>query len=339
MFFKRLISIHTKLQKHLDKLHPFEHAKTIAMHNEFKRLELLQVNLSEMQQIESDSEMRSLLEEERQETLAQQYALYEKIKRQVLQCDKRDESNAMLEIRAGTGGQEAALFASELWEMYERFCDVKGWNFKGISSSEFEGGGLREGIALIEGTRVFSFLKFEGGVHRVQRVPKTENGGRVHTSTVSVAVLPEQEEISIDLQEKDLKWEAFRAQGPGGQHVNTTNSAVRLTHIPSGIAIISQEERSQQLNKMRALTVLKYRMAKIQADSVEKERQEWRSKLIGSSSRSEKIRTFNFPQDRITDHRISFTCHNIAKFMEGHVLDKLIHALQEQEEQDKLDSL
>lgn len=342
MLLKRWISIPPRIEKYLEsitaeKSHKF--VKVLETYEQLKRARNSENYLNSLIEKEIDKDMNELYEEERQVCISQQESLYDDILNGLIPKDENDINSAMVEIRAGTGGHEAGLFAAELWEMYKKYSESNGWEFSCLSFSEFEGEGLREGIAYVKGFGAYARLKYESGVHRVQRVPKTENSGRIHTSTVSLAVLPEQKQAAIELLEKDLKWEAFRAQGPGGQHVNTTNSAVRVTHLPSGISVSMQEERSQHLNKARALNVLQYRLTKLQQDSLDKERQQSRSKMIGGASRSEKVRTFNFPQDRITDHRINFSCHNIEKFLDGQSLDKLIEALEEKEKEEFLNTI
>ena len=231
--------------------------------------------------------------------------------------DPNDEKNALLEIRAGTGGDEAALFAADLFRMYSRYADTLGWKIAPLSSSATDGGGFKEVIALIQGDAVFSRLKFERGVHRVQRVPATETQGRVHTSTVTVAVMPEAEEIDIDIDPGELRIDVMRASGPGGQSVNTTDSAVRITHIPTGVVVQCQDEKSQHKNKAKAMTVLRSRLLEFEQQRAADERASERRSQVGSGERAEKIRTYNFPQSRITDHRAGVTVHKLDQVMEG----------------------
>lgn len=241
--------------------------------------------------------------------------------------DEADAKNAILEIRAGTGGDEAALFASDLFNMYQRYAAIRGWRFEIMEITENDLGGYRDAIATITGTDVFGRMKFESGVHRVQRVPKTETQGRVHTSTATVAVLPEAEEIDIHIEEKDLRIDVFRSSGPGGQSVNTTDSAVRITHIPTGIVVSQQDEKSQHKNKAKALRILRSRLYEAERQRKEDELSSTRKGQIGTGDRSERIRTYNFPQSRITDHRIGLTVHDLDMVLVGVSLDKIIEPL------------
>jgi peptide chain release factor 1 len=256
----------------------------------------------------------------------------------LLPKDAADEKPAMLEIRAGTGGDEAALFAGELFRMYSRYCDLKGWKIELISASDADVGGYKEVIASISGQGVFARLKFESGVHRVQRVPVTEAGGRIHTSAATVAVLPEPEDVDIAIDEKDLRIDVFRSSGPGGQSVNTTDSAVRITHLPTGLVVQQQDEKSQHKNKAKALKVLRTRLYELEREKAAKERAAARSSMVGSGDRSERIRTYNFPQGRLTDHRINLTLHKLALILEGDALDEVIEALITQDQAERLAS-
>jgi peptide chain release factor 1 len=252
----------------------------------------------------------------------------------LLPKDDADKKNAILEIRAGTGGLEASLFASDLFKMYEKICTNKNWSIEVISISKSDAGGLKEVIASIKGKNIYSTLKYESGVHRVQRVPETETQGRVHTSAATVAVLPEAEEIDVKIEEKDLRIDVFRSSGPGGQSVNTTDSAVRITHIPTGIVVSQQDEKSQIRNKEKGLKILRARIYEFERKKKEDERSKYRKSKIGTGDRSERIRTYNFPQGRVTDHRINLTLHKLNEFMEGEVFDEMIENinLQAQEE-------
>ena len=265
---------------------------------------------------------------------------YEKIlKVFLLPKDEADGKNAILEIRAGTGGLEATLFVSDLYKMYEKVCGIKKWNIEIINISKSEAGGFKEVILLIKGTDIYSFLKFESGVHRVQRVPETETQGRVHTSAATVAVLPEAEEVDIKINEKDLRIDVFRSGGPGGQSVNTTDSAVRITHLPTGTVVSQQDEKSQHKNKAKAMKILRSRVYESEREKKDKERSRDRKNQIGSGDRSERIRTYNFPQGRITDHRINFTLHKLEEFLNGDAFEELSQSLRLQDQEIKLANL
>jgi peptide chain release factor 1 len=273
----------------------------------------------------TDKDMRELAEAELPEINERIEELEKDIQVLLLPKDVADERNAILEIRAGTGGSEAALFAGDLFRMYERYAASNGWRVEVISASDGEAGGYKEVIAMVSGKGVFAKLKFESGVHRVQRVPDTEASGRIHTSAATVAVLPEAEEIDIDIRPDDIRIDTMRASGSGGQHVNTTDSAVRITHIPSGIVVV-QAEKSQHQNRARAMQVLRSRLFDMQRQKADSERSEARRSQVGSGDRSERIRTYNFPQGRVTDHRINLTLYKLDRIMEGD-LDELISAL------------
>ena len=249
--------------------------------------------------------------------------------------DVNDSKNSILEIRAGTGGDEASLFAADLLSMYQKYADINSWKFEILSISETGLKGIKEVICNISGTNVFSKLKFESGVHRVQRVPTTESSGRVHTSAATVAVLPEAEEIDIEIEEKDLRIDVFRSSGPGGQSVNTTDSAVRITHVPTGIVVSQQDEKSQHKNKAKAMKILRSRILDNEIQQKNKERSEQRKIQVGSGDRSERIRTYNFPQGRVSDHRINLTLYNLSEILEGKI-DELINPLIAEEETKKL---
>ncbi|WP_455477269.1 peptide chain release factor 1 [Bartonella sp. B41] len=273
----------------------------------------------------TDTEMRNLAQEELLQLDERIENLEQELQILLLPKDIADEKSAILEIRAGTGGSEAALFAGDLFRMYERYANNYNWKIEIISLSEGEVGGYKEIIATIAGKGVFSKLKFESGVHRVQRIPETETSGRIHTSAATVAVLPEAEEIDIEIRTEDIRVDTMRASGAGGQHVNTTDSAVRITHIPTGIMVV-QAEKSQHQNRARALQILRARLFDIERQKAERERSESRKIQVGSGDRSERIRTYNFPQGRVTDHRINLTLYKLDRIMEGN-LDELINAL------------
>jgi len=249
------------------------------------------------------------------------------------------KKNAIIEIRAGTGGLEASLFAADLFKMYEKISHKKKWSLELISISRSEAGGLKEVIASIKGTNIYSTLKYESGVHRVQRVPDTETQGRVHTSAATVAVLPEVEEVDLKINESDLRIDVFRAGGPGGQSVNTTDSAVRITHIPTGLSVSQQDEKSQHKNKAKGMKILRARLYELERSRIEKERSQDRKNKIGTGDRSERIRTYNFPQGRITDHRINLTLHKLDEFLEGVAFDEMIESLTLQAQEESLKNI
>ena len=284
----------------------------------------------------SDSEMKEFAINELKNLKANYEINEKKIKLFLLPKDVADSKNAIIEIRAGTGGLEASLFASDLYKMYEKVSQKKKWNIEIISISKSEAGGLKEVIALVKGKNIYSSLKYESGVHRVQRVPDTETQGRVHTSAATVAVLPEAEDVDIKLDEKDLRIDVFRSSGPGGQSVNTTDSAVRITHLPTGIVVSQQDEKSQIRNKEKGLKILKSRIYDYERQKIEQERSKDRKNKIGTGDRSERIRTYNFPQGRVTDHRINLTLHKLDEFMEGEIFDDMIENLNLQAQQQEL---
>ena len=254
----------------------------------------------------------------------------------LLPKDSADELNVIVEVRAGTGGDEAALFAGDLFRMYTRYADILGWKSEIISQSEGEVGGYKEIVTAIRGKGVFARLKFESGVHRVQRVPETESGGRIHTSAATVAVLPEPEEVDVKIEEKDLRIDVFRASGPGGQSVNTTDSAVRITHLPTGITVSQQDEKSQHKNRAKAMQVLRARLFEAERARADSERAADRKSQVGSGDRSERIRTYNFPQGRVTDHRINLTLHKLEKILAGDGLDEMVDALIREDQTQRL---
>ena len=275
----------------------------------------------------NDPEMRELAAAESGELKARLPDLERELQLLLLPRDAADEKSAILEIRAGTGGDEAALFAGDLLRMYQRYADLRGWRLELMSTRESDLGGIREVIASIKGRGAFARLKFESGVHRVQRVPETESGGRLHTSAATVAVLPEVEEIDVDIQDKDLRIDIYRAQGAGGQHVNTTDSAVRMTYLPLGIVVTCQDEKSQHKNRAKAMTILRARIYEAERQAQHAERSQARRDQVGSGDRSERVRTYNFPQGRVTDHRINLTLYKLDKFLNGEAVDEVVEAL------------
>jgi len=288
---------------------------------------------------ESDKEMKSLAEKELQ-SLDKKKEKYEYLlKIFLLPKDEDDKKNAIVEIRAGTGGLEASLFCADLYKMYEKVCSKKGWKIEIINISKSEAGGFKEVIFSVNGDNIYSYLKYESGVHRVQRVPSTETQGRVHTSAATVAVLPEAEDVDIKIKDSDLRIDVFRAGGPGGQSVNTTDSAVRITHLPSGIVVSQQDEKSQHKNKAKALKILRARVYEEEKRKKDKERSENRKNQIGSGDRSERIRTYNFPQGRVTDHRINLTLHKLDEFLSGEIHEEMNEGLRLKDQDLKLKGL
>ena len=275
----------------------------------------------------TDAEMREMVEAEKPTLQARMEKLEHQIRLALIPKDVMDDHNAILEIRAGTGGDEAALFAGDLFRMYERYAASQGWKLEVISTNEGTKGGFKEIVAEVRGRGVFAKLKFESGVHRVQRVPDTEASGRIHTSAATVAVLPEVEDVDVDINENDLKIDTMRAQGAGGQHVNKTESAIRITHIPSGIVVMVQEERSQHKNRAKAMTMLRAKLYDQQRSKLDAARAAERRGQIGSGDRSERIRTYNYPQGRVTDHRINLTLYKLPQVVEGEGLQEIIDAL------------
>lgn len=276
---------------------------------------------------EDDPEMAAMAASELEALKEQLPEIEQSIRVHLLPKDEADHRNAILEVRAGTGGDEAALFAGDLFRMYQRYADIKGWKVEIISASESAVGGYKEIIANVAGKGVFARLKYESGVHRVQRVPDTESGGRIHTSAATVAVLPEAEDVDIEIEEKDLRVDVFRASGPGGQSVNTTDSAVRITHLPTGIVVSQQDEKSQHKNRAKAMKVLRSRLYEAERQRQEDERAAERRGQVGSGDRSQRIRTYNFPQGRVTDHRINLTLHKLEATLAGEALDEIVDAL------------
>ncbi|KAJ6823864.1 uncharacterized protein M6B38_127895 [Iris pallida] len=289
-----------------------------------------------MSDCHEDKDMREMAAEELVEAVEEEKRLQHLLLKLLLPKDDADERDCILEVRAGTGGEEASLFAMDIFKMYEKFSQKKGWKFDVIDITESDLKGYKEASGAVSGPGVYGKLKFESGIHRVQRVPVTEKSGRVHTSAVSVAILPQADEVDVQLRNEDLKIDTYRAGGCGGQSVNTTSSAVRITHIPSGITVAIQDERSQHMNKAKALKVLRARLYEIERIRLQSDRSKLRMEQIGSGDRSERIRTYNFPQGRVTDHRVGITQHCIEDVMEGERLDVFIDALLLQEEVDAI---
>ena len=347
-----LISKHSNLEKelsssNLDKKLFAEKSKEYSDLNEIiesaKKYVSYENEKSELSKIledsSSDDELKKMAEIELEE-LKSQYDINEKkLKLFLLPKDEADKKNAIIEIRAGTGGLEASLFAADLFKMYEKISHKKKWILELISISKSDAGGLKEVIASIRGTNIYSKLKYESGVHRVQRVPDTETQGRVHTSAATVAVLPEAEEVDVKINDSDLRIDVFRAGGPGGQSVNTTDSAVRITHIPTGLSVSQQDEKSQHKNKAKGMKILRARLYELERSRIDQERSQDRKTKIGTGDRSERIRTYNFPQGRVTDHRINLTLHKLEEFLEGEAFDEMMEALTLQAQEESLVSL
>ena len=287
----------------------------------------------------SDDEMIELAKSELKDLIKKNEINEKKIKLFLLPKDEADSKNAIIEIRAGTGGLEASLFASDLFKMYEKVSNNKKWSLEIISISKSDAGGLKEVIASIKGKNIYSSLKYESGVHRVQRVPYTETQGRVHTSAATVAVLPEAEDVDVKIEDKDLRIDVFRSSGPGGQSVNTTDSAVRITHIPTGIVVSQQDEKSQIRNKEKGLKILRSRIYEFERQKRDEARSKDRKSKIGTGDRSERIRTYNWPQNRVTDHRINLTINKLTEFMEGEIYDEMIESLSLQAQEEELKNI
>jgi peptide chain release factor 1 len=287
----------------------------------------------------NDPEMIELAEKDLSELLKSKEKWENDLKIFLLPKDEDDDKNAIVEIRAGTGGLEASLFCADLFKMYEKVCSNKKWNLEIINLSKSEAGGFKEVIFSVNGNDIYSYLKYESGVHRVQRIPETETQGRVHTSAATVAVLPEAEEVDIEIKDSDLRIDVFRAGGPGGQSVNTTDSAVRITHMPSGVVVSQQDEKSQHKNKAKALKILRSRVYEAEKRKKDQERSSNRRSQIGSGDRSERIRTYNFPQGRVTDHRINLTLHKLEEFLSGDIHEEMNQELRLKEQNLKLENL
>lgn len=328
------IKTFTKMSKELSDLRPVAEA--------VKHHQNLQADLLEYQTIlkdkSADKDLKELAETELPNTKSNIEASEHSIKVLLLPKDADDDKNVILELRAGTGGEEAALFAGDLMRMYQRYADLHGWKTEIITLHESDNKGVKEAVINVSGKGVFARLKFESGVHRVQRVPETEASGRIHTSAATVAVLPEAEEVDVTIEEKDLQIDTYRASGAGGQHVNTTDSAVRITHIPTGVVVQCQDERSQHKNKAKALKVLRSKIYEVQRSEIMKVQADSRKSQVGSGDRSERIRTYNYPQGRVTDHRINLTLYKLDLMMEGHI-DEMLDGLIAHDQAQKLADL
>ena len=349
---EELIARHSSLEKDLalgkiDKKYFSEKSKEYSDLNEIvesaKKYSSYKNDKIELEKIlndkSSDEELIKMAQLELNDLKTQFDNNEKKLKLFLLPKDEADKKNAIIEIRAGTGGLEASLFVADLFKMYEKVCNKKKWFLELISISKSDAGGLKEVIASIKGNNIYSTLKYESGVHRVQRVPDTETQGRVHTSAATVAVLPEAEEVDLKINESDLRIDVFRAGGPGGQSVNTTDSAVRITHIPSGLSVSQQDEKSQHKNKAKGMKILRARLYELERSRIDQERSADRKNKIGTGDRSERIRTYNFPQGRVTDHRINLTLHKLDEFLEGEAFDEIIESLSLKAQEESLSSL
>ena len=322
------------INKDLSKLEPI-----ITLSNIIEKIEKEIIGYKDILENENDEELRDIAKLELPTFEKDLETRNKELLIALLPKDDADEKNVILEIRAGTGGDEAALFAGDLYRMYERYSSLKSWQFKPMEKSETGLKGIKEAVIEIKGDGVFKFLKNESGVHRVQRIPETESGGRIHTSAATVAVLPEAEEVDVDIKDTDLRIDVYRSGGAGGQSVNTTDSAVRITHIPTNIVVTQQDERSQHKNKAKALKILRSRIYEVERLKKQQELSSSRKSQVGSGDRSERIRTYNFPQGRVSDHRINLTLYKLDQFLTGEALDEMISALSASEQADKLNQL
>lgn len=323
---------YVKLAKEYSEMEPVVKIGRI-YHQKISEIEDLKTLLGDP---ETDAEMKEMAEGELEDLIKSIPELEKELSLLLLPKDIADEKNAIVEVRAGTGGDEAAIFAGDLFRMYQRYADLAGWKVEIISASDADMGGYKEIIASFTGKGVFAKLKYESGVHRVQRVPETESSGRIHTSAATVAVLPEAEEVDIDIEEKDIRVDVFRASGPGGQSVNTTDSAVRITHLPTGLVVSQQDEKSQHKNRAKAMKVLRARLYEAERQKIDDERAADRRGQVGSGDRSERIRTYNYPQGRVTDHRINLTLHKLERIVAGDGLEEVIEALTAEDQARKL---
>ena len=323
-----------QINKDLSKLEPI-----ITLSNVIKNLNKEIKDYKEILENEIDEDLRDLAKQELPIFEKDLETKNKELLIALLPRDEADDKNVILEIRAGTGGDEAALFAGDLYRMYERYSSLKNWKFQSMEKSETGLKGIKEAIIEIKGDGVFKFLKNESGVHRVQRIPETESGGRIHTSAATVAVLPEAEDVDLDIKDTDLRIDVYRSGGAGGQSVNTTDSAVRITHLPTNIVVTQQDERSQHKNKAKALKILRSRLYEVERIKKQEEESSNRKNQVGSGDRSERIRTYNFPQGRVSDHRINLTLYKLDQFLTGEALDEMISALSASEQADKLSQL
>ena len=318
-----------------------EFSELTPLANKIKRVEKLSIELSDLDELlmSDDTEMIKVAKFEKEQLTNEVNKLNSEIKILLLPKEESDSKNAIVEIRAGTGGEEAALFAADLYRMYLRYSELHKWKYELIDISDTDHDGVKEVIINVSGKNVFGTLKFESGTHRVQRVPETESGGRIHTSAATVAVLPEATDVDVEISEKDLRIDIFRSSGPGGQSVNTTDSAVRITHLPTGVISQCQDEKSQHKNKAKAMTVLRSRILEAERVKKNKERAQDRKIQVGSGDRSERIRTYNYPQGRVTDHRISLTLYKLEQILKGEALDEIINALRADNNAKRLSSI
>lgn len=344
-----LVAEHADLQKQMSSPEVYNNPKEIArigkrisdlepLTHLVEEFDAAQKAIAFAAEVSSDPEMGPMAEEEAAAARAKIPELEQQMRKFLIPRNPDDDRSVIMEVRAGTGGEEASLFAAELLRMYLRYADERGWKSELMDKADADGGGIKEAICKIDGTGVYGELKFESGVHRVQRIPATESKGRIHTSAASVAILPEAEEVDIKIRDEDIKVDVFRSSGPGGQSVNTTDSAVRITHLPTGLVVSCQDEKSQLKNKVKALSILRSRLYAAEQERLAKERGDMRSGQIGSGDRSEKIRTYNFPQDRVTDHRIGESFSNLPGIMEGNIAN-IIEALMRKDQEDRLASI